>query len=251
MAVHGTKIANVPRIMKLGLSSSEGYESILLAREDECGARFPNCEAYIWIKVKQALTSKITFFQSDTGFIVSKGWELKKSQSSIISSEHFDMIVELKGALSIPLFPPAPPKTPLIRLIKTLHKGCKTVSANMMHGGFSGSLVLQTESKDLDGRPRDPAVTKIDEAEATKTESEKTETVGKLLGGSAIRQLTDPLYVNEVGETTEDAMNGGFGGVILEMAGACWVLPEFHGKIDTEVQTAWFFCPSFPSLLSL
>ena len=31
------------------------------------------------------------------------------------------------------------------------------------------------------------------------------------------------------------AMSGALGGVVLEMAGACWVLPDFYGKLGTDV----------------
>ena len=46
-----------------------------------------------------------------------------------------------------------------------------------------------------------------------------------------------PFLVDASGEPIEAGISTKehFGCVVLEMAGACWVMPEFYGKLDTEL----------------
>ena len=48
------------------------------------------------------------------------------------------------------------------RLIQLQHSGASRVVVKKLHGGFSGSLVLQTTAYDERGEPKEPAVSKLD-----------------------------------------------------------------------------------------
>ena len=110
------------------------------------------------------------------------------------------------------------------------------MSVTKLHGGFSGSLVLNVDVK-IDGRAGEPTVLKLDSAECTIAESQRTNRISELVGAEAIRALRGPMYVGPDGEDKtmldEDELDpdGDLGGVVLEMAGACWVMPEFYGKL--------------------
>ena len=51
-----------------------------------------------------------------------------------------------------------------MRLLKRAFEGCSRVVVTKLHGGFSGSLVLKTDSYGLDGSRDEPTVTKLDDA---------------------------------------------------------------------------------------
>ena len=51
--------------------------------------------------------------------------------------------------------------------------GCSRVVVTKLHGGFSGSLVLKTDSYDLDGSRDEPTVTKLDDAKSMLDEVKK------------------------------------------------------------------------------
>ena len=99
------------------------------------------------------------------------------------------------------------------------------------------------DSKDREGLPQEPTVLKLDNAAATAEEVYRTKRISELVGDEAVRTLRGPMYVSldgvDLSETSEDLSVEGLkrqnadalGGVVLEMAGACWVLPDFYGRV--------------------
>ena len=109
-------------------------------------------------------------------------------------------------------------------LLKHLFAGCSNVKVAKLHGGFSGSLVLETQSFDMDGRPEEPTVTKLDGETEMRREVEQTRYIKQKAGEGVIQILREPVYVERRGA------------VLLEMAGACWVMPEFFNKCGDGVE---------------
>ena len=73
--------------------------------------------------------------------------------------------------------------------------GCSRVVVTKLHGGFSGSLVLKTDSYGLHGSRDEPTVTKLDDAESMLEEVEKTAQFTKLVGASAAQVQRGPFMV--------------------------------------------------------
>ena len=121
-----------------------------------------------------------------------------------------------------------------VRLLQRVFAGCSRVVVTKLHGGFSGSLVLKTDSYDREGRRDEPTVTKLDDAESLRDEVERTRRIATLAEQSVAQVQRDPLFVDAAGEpkVAGDATAEDFGCVVLDMAGACWVMPEFYGKLD-------------------
>jgi hypothetical protein len=124
-----------------------------------------------------------------------------------------------------------------VRLLEHAFAGCSRVVVTKLHGGFSGSLVLKTDSYGLDGSRDEPTVTKLDDAVSMLDEVNKTAKFTKLVGASAAKVQRGPFLVDASGEPIEEGASTekDFGCVVLDMAGACWVMPEFYGKLDTEL----------------
>ena len=124
-----------------------------------------------------------------------------------------------------------------MRLLELAFEDCSRVFVTKLHGGFSGSLVLKTDSYGLDGTRNEPTVTKLDDAVSMLEEVSKTAEFTKRVGASAAKVQRGPFLVDASCEPIEKGASSDehFGCVVLDMAGACWVMPEFYGKLDTEL----------------
>ena len=101
------------------------------------------------------------------------------------------------------------------KLLQRLYKGAKQVTLSMLHGGYSGSMVLMANSVDMEGNHEEPTIVKLDKTEDLEEEVKRTRAMLKHIDKSAAQIVKPPEYIGERG------------GVVLEMAGACWVLPQF------------------------
>jgi hypothetical protein len=125
-----------------------------------------------------------------------------------------------------------------VRLLERAFEDCSRVVVTKLHGGFSGSLVLKTDSYGPNGSRDEPTVTKLDDAVSMLEEVAKTARFTELVGASAAKVQRGPFLVDASGERIEAAASStkeDHGCVVLDMAGACWVMPEFYGKLDTEL----------------
>ena len=86
-----------------------------------------------------------------------------------------------------------------LRLIERLYAGATFITVSKLHGGFSGSLVLNVDTK-TGGRANEPTVLKLDSAECTYEEASRTNKISELVGAEAIRALRGPMYVGADGE---------------------------------------------------
>ena len=140
------------------------------------------------------------------------------------------------------------------RLIESLFAGCsRVVIAPLSERGVlsSGTLLLRTEGYDAHGRRQDPTITKIEAAAEAAREAERTQSHSQMLGSEhTLQLLRGPLYVDARGvalsaagalaagkdETDSvggaalggDPVGGALGAIVFELAGACWVLPNFN-----------------------
>ena len=104
------------------------------------------------------------------------------------------------------------------RLIEMMFDGYLKVDVTQMHGGLSGSLVLRMDGVDADRRLEEPKVMKLDTEKEMHREVAETRLIAQEAGEGVIEILRDPIYLD------------GYGAVLLEMAGACWVMPEFYSS---------------------
>ena len=100
-----------------------------------------NAELFIWINVHKAIRAGVRFFQASNGVILCDGVH----GDGVLPPSFFSVVIEVRGDLRL--------ESAQLRLLERLFAGCSRVSATKLHGGFSGSLVLQTESYEADGKP--------------------------------------------------------------------------------------------------
>ena len=142
-----------------------------------------NTEVYVWVNVHAAMDSGIRFFESGNGVLLCEGFD------GLLSPTFFSVVIEVRGGLTL--------EPPHVRLIERLFAGCSRVTVKKMHGGFSGSLVLRTDSYDADGHAEEPTVTKMDDGAALVREAHETDYIAELAGADAIRVLRGPMYARQ------------------------------------------------------
>ena len=111
-----------------------------------------------------------------------------------------------------------------VRLLGLLFADCARAVVGPMHGGLSGSVVLTADTYNAVGQRKEPTIVKLDKQKDMEAEVEQTRHVHNLVGEGVIEIRRPPEYL-------EDDKGEGHGALLIEMAGACWVLPEFHGKM--------------------
>lgn len=104
------------------------------------------------------------------------------------------------------------------KLVARLFMGTKHVSVAMLHGGFSGSLVLRTISYtdcEKTSKPIEAVITKLDTEVALLAEVKRSEEVGALMNTDsqfAVRVLRGPV------------VESGCAAVVLEVSAPCPLL---------------------------
>ena len=103
-------------------------------------------------------------------------------------------------------------------MLERAFAGCSRMIVTKLHGGFSGSLVLKTDSYGLDGRPKEQTVTKLDDAKSMLKEFTRTKA---LVGAGAAQVQRGPFLVDACGKGIEAGASTekDFGCVVLDMAG--------------------------------
>ena len=108
-----------------------------------------------------------------------------------------------------------------IGLLRELFSNCTRLVVGKLHGGFSGALVLSTQGYDVQGVD-EPTVTKLDYEGLMRKEMQQANAVCQHLGASAPAVLRGPMF------------GANYGAVVLECAGACWVLPQFAPSLTGD-----------------
>lgn len=105
-----------------------------------------------------------------------------------------------------------------IKVLERLFRGCAKLKVFPLHGGYSGSIVLQVHSF-IPGKQLTPSVVKIDERRKVQDEYSNYNTVAKALGESA-PSILDADIENAEGEEFA------YGGIKFELVGAWLFLPD-------------------------
>ena len=148
------------------------------------------------------------------------GGDLSEAQSSsrALSYDRFDIVYCLYHC------PKSSSKSSLsLRLLLQMFD---VFEAEKLTGGFSGSLVIRVQPFEADGRPGEPCIVKFDGGKEIRTESSNSKNVFKALPDRAARMLGDAVYGRDK-ETNEE-----FGAMRLELAGACWNIPELAQGVE-------------------
>ncbi|MCK5872874.1 MAG: isochorismatase family protein, partial [Methylococcales bacterium] len=97
------------------------------------------------------------------------------------------------------------------QLIRYLYRDCKEVTLNTLDGGYSGNLVVGTQSIDINGHEQVPHVVKIGEQEEIGKERSSFERIENVMGNSAPR-ITDFADLKSRGaiKYRYASMGGGF-----------------------------------------
>ena len=127
-----------------------------------------------------------------------------------------------------------------MRLLKLAFEDCSRVVVTKLHGGFSGSLVLKTDSYGLDGTRDEPTVTKLDDAVSMLEEVSKTAEFTKRVGASAAKVQRGPFLVDASGERIEAGASTDkhFGCVVLDVI-------ELHGGLTLKQPQASIAYPPY------
>jgi hypothetical protein len=89
----------------------------------------------------------------------------------------------------------------------------------MHRSSVEASVVIRVQPYENDGRPGEPCIVKLDAAEAIRDEYQNSVNVFKALPDRAARILGDAGYA-------KDSEGQEYGAMRLELAGACWHVPE-------------------------
>lgn len=103
-------------------------------------------------------------------------------------------------------------------------------TASKLCGGFSGSVVIRVQPFESDGTASEPCIVKLDAGPAIREEFINSRNVFNALPESAARIIGDAVY-------THNQENKEFGAMVLELAGACWNVPELAQRSTNLLST--------------
>ena len=120
------------------------------------------------------------------------------------------------------------------KLIKYLYRDCKEVTLKTLDGGFSGNLVVGTESIDINGHEQVPHVVKIGEQEEIGKERSSFERIENVLGNSAPR-ITDFADLQGRGaiKYRYASMGGGFSNTFQKLYQSGTSIEKINSFLET------------------
>ena len=92
-------------------------------------------------------------------------------------------------------------------------KNYAKIECQSLHGGFSGSKVLQVQGFCPEGKPQEPTVVKLDTRANVTEERHKMDKIGPYLGENTVRAISV-------------ACAGARAGLMIQLAGGGWQLPD-------------------------
>ena len=103
-----------------------------------------------------------------------------------------------------------------IAILAKMYADCARLDVRVLHGGFSGAVVLLVEPTDVENRPVEPSVVKIDKVDSMTSEKEKMEEMVE-------RNLLGENSPSPIDFTIIDSLAG----LAIELCGAQWSIPGF------------------------
>ena len=183
-------------------------EAFTKCREETDAPTFPGLQSYYYrVEATMSDLPMMAAFSTEEALTEDGSQRLQRIwewRPKLIPSEHLHLSPEKE------------------KVLQRLYKGSSQVRLSILHGGYSGSMVLMASSDDMEGKPEEPTIVKLDKAADLKEEVNRTRAILTHIEKSASQIVKPPEYIND------------FGGVVLEMAGACWVLPQFASKASIQ-----------------
>ena len=101
-----------------------------------------------------------------------------------------------------------------MRVLGLLYIGCETVWYHCIDGEASRARILHVQGVDSNGVWGDPTIAKLSPKDLLRAEADAHAIFSRYIGESVPQRIGEPVYVDEVG------------GMVLELVGACWRMPE-------------------------
>ena len=106
------------------------------------------------------------------------------------------------------------PEETQMRVLGLLYIGCETVWYHCIDGEASRARILHVQGVDSNGVWGDPTIAKLSPKDLLRAEADAHAIFSRYIGESVPQRIGEPVYVDEVG------------GMVLELVGACWRMPE-------------------------
>ena len=106
------------------------------------------------------------------------------------------------------------PAATQLRLLGLLYRGCRTLWYHFVHSGLSRAKILHVQGIDHAGSWQDPTICKLSPTELLRAEADAHATFARYIGESVPQRIGEPIFLDEIG------------GMVLELVGACWRMPE-------------------------
>ena len=100
------------------------------------------------------------------------------------------------------------------RVLGALYLGARTAFYHVIAGGFSRAKILHVQCVDDNGMWEDPTICKLSPSDLLRAEADAHATFARYIGESVPQRLGEPICIDEIG------------GMVLELVGACWRVPE-------------------------
>ena len=106
------------------------------------------------------------------------------------------------------------PAATQLRLLGKLYLGCRTIWYHFIHSGLSRAKILHVQGISAAGTWQDPTICKLSPTELLRAEADAHACFARYIGESVPQRIGEPRFVDEIG------------GMVLELVGACWRVPE-------------------------
>jgi hypothetical protein len=101
-----------------------------------------------------------------------------------------------------------------LRVLGLLYLGCETLWYHLVGSEHSRARLLHVQGIDGSGAWHDPTVCKLAPTDLLRAEADAHAVFARYIGESVPQRIGEPVYVDEIG------------GMVLELVGACWRMPE-------------------------
>ena len=106
------------------------------------------------------------------------------------------------------------PAATQLKVVAQLYLGCQTVWYHGIAGGQSRAKILHVQAVDSNGQWQDPTICKLAPIDLLRAEADAHAAFARYIGESVPQRIGEPVYLDEIG------------GMVLELVGACWRVPE-------------------------